>query len=257
LDALVPRRDDSRILNNLGGVAIEHHDYERAERYYYEVLPIWRASGDRLREGIALNNLMIAAYSLGRYGVAVELCRQAIAVMEELGQPEGIGRALTGMGEICRLQGNYEEAASYYERALQMLRDINDKPGVAALLTNLGYVERRLGNLDRAERVVQEALSFDLRAGDREGIAVNIAALAGIALSRGQIERTVRLLAVADAMRLAVAVTFEPSDQVEYDHTISSARAQVTPSRWERLWLEGTSLPFDAAIEYAINSEAE
>jgi predicted ATPase/DNA-binding XRE family transcriptional regulator len=247
----------ARALNNLGAVAIEHGDYEKAERYYNEVLPIWRASGDRLREGIALNNLMIAAYSLGRYDVAVELCRHTIAVMEELGQPEGIGRALTGMGEICRLQGNYEEAASYYERAPQMLRDIDDKPGVAALLTNLGYVERRLGNLDRAERVVQEALSFDLGAGDREGIAVNIAALAGIALSRGQIERTVRLLAVAEAQRLAVGVPFDPSDRVEYDHTISSARAQVTPSRWESLWLEGTSLPFDAAIEYALNSEAE
>ncbi len=246
-----------RVLNNLGGVAIEHHDYERAERYYNEVLPIWRASGERLREGIALNSLMVAAYSLGRYDVAVELSRQAIAIMEELDQPEGVGRVLTGMGEMCRLQGNYEEAASYYERALQIVRDIDDRPGMVALLTNLSYVECRLGNVDKAEAFIREAIPFDVLGGDREGIAVDLAALAGIALSRGKVEKAVCLLAAAEALRLAVGVPFEAVDQMEYDNTISAARAQVSHDRWESLWLEGRSMAPDAALEYALDSSLE
>lgn len=246
-----------RALNNLGGAAAEIRDYERAERYYNEVLPIWRASGERLREGIVLTNLMIITYSLGRYEVAVEFCRQAIAIMEELDQPEGVGRALAGMGEICRVQGNYGEAALYFERALQIVRDIDDRPGMVAVLTNLGYVECRLGNLDKAEALIKEALSFDVEAGDRPGIAINVAALAGIALSRGKVEKAVRLLAVADAQRLALGMTFEAVDQVDYDHSISAAQAQVSRDRWATLWLEGSAMAPDAALEYALDSSME
>jgi tetratricopeptide (TPR) repeat protein len=246
-----------RALNNLGGAAAEIRDYERAERYYNEVLPIWRASGERLREGIVLTNLMIVSYSLGRYDVAVELCRQAITIMEELDQPEGVSRALAAMGEICRLQGNYEDAASYYERALKVVRDIDDKPGMVAVLTNLGSVERRLGNLDKAEALIKEALSFDIEAGDRPGITINVAALAGIALSRGKVEKAVRLLAVAEAQRLALSMTFEAVDQVEYDHSISAAQAQVSRDRWESLWQEGSAMALDAAVEYALDSTLE
>jgi predicted ATPase/DNA-binding XRE family transcriptional regulator/Flp pilus assembly protein TadD len=246
-----------RALNNLGAVAVEHGDYEKAERYYNEVLPIWRASGERLSEGIALNNLMIAAYSLGRYDVAIDLGRQAMAIWEELDQPVGVAHVLTGMGEICRLQGNYEEAASYYERALQLIRDIDDRRGMAPVLTNLGYVERRLGNLDKAEELIREAATFAVLGGDRAGMAISVAALAGIALSRGQVEKAVRLLAAAEAQRLAVGVPFDPSDRVEYDHTISEARAQVSRERWESLWLEGRSMAREAALEYGLDSKLE
>jgi hypothetical protein len=78
-----------------------------------------------------------------------------------------------------------------------------------------------------------------------------------LGLRRGQVEKAVRLLAAAEAQRLAVGVPFDPSDRVEYDHTISEARAQVSRERWESLWLEGRSMAREAALEYGLDSKLE
>lgn len=89
--------------------------------------------------------------------------REYLTILEEEGKPASIGRALTTMGEIYRLQGNYEEAARQYERSLQTLRELGDKRGTSSVLMNLGHVEHYRGHLDEAESYITQALQLQPR----------------------------------------------------------------------------------------------
>jgi tetratricopeptide (TPR) repeat protein len=201
---------------------------------------------------MALHNLSIMAYTRAEYDRALALIRECLSILEEEGKAASIGRVLTTMGEIYRLQGNYEEAARHYERSLEILRELGDKRGTSSVLMNLGHVEHYRGHLDEAESYIMQALQLDVGAGDKAGITLDLAALAGVAGSRGQLERAARLFGAADALREAISITFDTPDQVEYDRSLEATRARVPSELWDRLWAEGKALPMERAIEYAL-----
>jgi DNA-binding CsgD family transcriptional regulator/tetratricopeptide (TPR) repeat protein len=85
--------------------------FSDAARRCEEAIEVARAVGARAEEGHALNTLATARASLGHRDEGIAMLREALAIAEEVGQPEAIDRAYTNLSYVLTDAGRLEEAA--------------------------------------------------------------------------------------------------------------------------------------------------
>ncbi len=138
-----------------------------------------QACEQSLRIARALNDLPCVAFYFGlmgrgyyharRYGEAVAVYQEALALYRELAQqqpevytPE-VARTLTNLGVALDELRRYDEAVAAYQEALALYRELAQQqpevyiPDVAMTLNNLGNALRSLRRYDEAEQAYREA----------------------------------------------------------------------------------------------------
>ena len=73
--------------------------------------------------------------------------------------PELRARALGVMAAIAAEEGEWDDAERYVEERGRLYRELGDEEGVIRALQNVGYVAQLRGDLDRAKAVYQEVLA--------------------------------------------------------------------------------------------------
>lgn len=162
---------EARVLNNLGGVAANLGEPERALERYRRALEIRRALGDRLAEAQTLNNLGALFRGLGELDQALRSFERAASLFEQENRPEWRARALSNLGSTYLSLGDLERARSFLLSALPLRRQVGDRSGEAVTLRNLGWASARLGESGKALAFYQKALERSLELEDRRGIA--------------------------------------------------------------------------------------
>ena len=135
------------------------------ERRLLELLEQARAEhGAESRLCAAMLSEVGACYrGQGKYGDSVSCFRQALALLERLGEAESpdYATAVNNLAGTYRLMGRYDEAEAAYTECLRRYRQTLGEGHVlyAAALNNLGLLSLDQGDLDRAARLLDEASS--------------------------------------------------------------------------------------------------
>ena len=114
---------------NLGSVAFDAGDHGAAVPLWIDVLDYHRARGTAEGQGIALLNLGLAAYRLGRTDDARGRFTEAEALFDTIGFREHFAHALQGLAAVEAANDHDRKAATLLGRAAALLSETGSGAG--------------------------------------------------------------------------------------------------------------------------------
>ena len=205
---------------------------------------------------MVLNNLGQVAYDQGNYDRAHALFEESLALWWEVRGRWGIAYLLDNKGRVARCQGDDATARSLFAVSLAMRRELGDKWGIGASLINLGIEAADAGEAVRARALLQEGIGVWHELGDRRGIARCLEALAELWGAQGQPERMARLLGAAQTLREAVRSPLPVSERTRHERRVAAARAALDHQDFAHRWAEGRAMTLEQALACALETTA-
>ena len=154
--------------------------YEEALKAYRQVIPGLRRSGDRVREGRALNNRGLLHVYAGRFALAEADLAQAERLMVEVGNLTEAANYCQNRGYAAARKGDLPAALALLEEADRRCREFGVYSGVHGLL-RAGALEAA-GLFGEARQVTEEAIAQLREGGNQSDLAEGLVLLADIAL---------------------------------------------------------------------------
>ena len=236
-------------------VAVSQGDYGRALEFCKESLSLFRESGYKWGIPLVLFILGEMARYQEDYTRAMDLCEQSLPLFRELGDRWGIANSLRVLGIVVGYQGDYGRALELCGESLDLFREMGDRWGIANSLRILARVVCYQGDYDRASELYKESLIVlrDLR--DRGSISECLEGLVRVGVAQGQLEQAARLSGASEALREVTGAPLMPSDRVDYDRSLDTAREKLGQEAFKAAWGEGRTMSMDEAIEYALTKD--
>ncbi|WP_308013534.1 AfsR/SARP family transcriptional regulator [Streptomyces beigongshangae] len=141
-----------------------------AARRFLTLRPVREGRGadgrrDRMTEAAALNEVGGYLSLLGRHQQALDHCRRALALCQELGYDTGAADTWAHIGHAEHHLGRYEQAVTAYRNALETNRQGDFPLFMADTLLHLGDAHLSAGRPDAAGAAWAEALDVKERLG--------------------------------------------------------------------------------------------
>ncbi|MEU4688488.1 AAA family ATPase [Actinoplanes sp. NPDC023714] len=128
-----------------------------------EAVGLRRALPDRVALGLALRRLSRFHWYAGVRPPAEKAAVEAVAVLEDAGDPAALAYGLSNASQLHALGGESAEAIRTGERAIALAAD----PAVLShAINNVGYAYWDLGDAARGRRMLEESLRVALEAGE-------------------------------------------------------------------------------------------
>jgi tetratricopeptide (TPR) repeat protein len=181
---------------------------------------------------------------------------EALAIRRELGDKK-ISYTLNNLAFALYCMDRSGEARGYAEESLALLREQKDWKGSASTLNTLGHILLDQGEAGRAVACFEESLPLAHRMRDMESIAWNLEGLAAVAATHEQGGRAARLLGAAQALREANRWPLIPSARRRYEGVVEAARAQVGDTDFGAAWTQGTLMPLEQVVTYALDRRGD
>ncbi len=170
-----------------------------------------------------------------------------------------IAATLNNLGRAVHEQGDRTRARALFAESLALKREIDDSVGIATTLGNLADVASAEGDYAHAATLYRDSVALYKQLGDHGGIAAGCEGIAHMAAqpenSAADPSRAVRLLAAANALRIAADVTLPPA---EYDHyyrrNLINLRHTLGDSLFEEAWAVGQVLSVEQIVAEALAS---
>ena len=118
---------------NLGLALVEVRRFEEAISAHRDAAAIFRETGDRRREGRALNNLGLALEEVHRFDEAIACYEQDIAICRETGDRYGDGQTLKNLAVAYREMGQPGQATACWREAAAAMREVGELEEAARL----------------------------------------------------------------------------------------------------------------------------
>ncbi|MGH8791666.1 MAG: ATP-binding protein, partial [Stackebrandtia sp.] len=165
-----------RVHMSLGGLARRMEREEAALEHNLLALERYRAAGYERGAALALNNAGWHHAQLGDLGRAMECCREALDVYEQLDDPHGEAIILDSLGYIRERLGDHRESVACYRSAVEKFRDSGDRYNEAKTLSRLADVCRAADDAAGARDCYKRALDVfeDLGLSDAERIRAEL-----------------------------------------------------------------------------------
>jgi len=112
-------------------------DHSKKPRSQQDAAAIYRETGDRHGEGMALDNLGAALHQVRRFEEAISAHQDAAAIYRETGDRHGEGMALNNLGNALRGVRRFEEAMSAHADAAAIFEETGDRHSEGIALGNL------------------------------------------------------------------------------------------------------------------------
>jgi hypothetical protein len=200
-----------------------------------------------------LTTLAAVAIDRSDYQGATVLQEQALTIYRALDDSWGIGVCLNNLGLMAGLQSDFARASTLLEESVALSRRREDTRGMVIALVNLGIFAYAQRDLARAQTLWSECLTLNEELGGTFEVAYEaVEGLAEIAAAQGQSRRAARLLAAADAHRVAVGVPRPPHIQAVYADALASAREALGTGAFSAAQTEGAALSLEQAIAEAL-----
>jgi DNA-binding CsgD family transcriptional regulator/predicted ATPase len=132
-------------------------------------LELFRAAGDRLREGDGLRRLSRIAYAAGDRASAEVHARRSAELLAGHTGPE-LAMALSTLSQMAMLASDSDDALVYGERALALAEDLERPDVVSHALNNLGFA-RVWSDPDTGMRLLDRSLEVALDGGFSDHVA--------------------------------------------------------------------------------------
>ncbi len=163
--------------------------------------PESRQVGLRSLRAWALIGLGGLAYWQGDFVTSRSSAEDALSLFRELGETQGITRALTDLWGTATAEGDHESSVAFAIEGLQTSREFGDEQRTALLLVLLGWSQMYLGKYTQAVVQLEEALKLVRKQDQPNRTAFALAALGEVMVRQGNYDQGVRLLEEALAIR--------------------------------------------------------
>ncbi|ETK34717.1 ATP-binding protein [Microbispora sp. ATCC PTA-5024] len=212
-----------------------------------------------LERDLAYVNLFSAQLAMrqGDPETAIKLYEEAAAAHRAHADPVGLVLTLVRLSMARSFRGDAEAAVGLAEEALAVCESHQEDWHRAYALMALGIELRRQGDLRRAAELEKDSLRINRSVNDLFGTGVNLEVLAWIAADERRFQRAARLLGVLDTVWRAVGSALSGFGHLVRYHDECQARAaEVLGEQAFRAAVKrGTRLPYDEAIQYALQEE--
>ncbi len=127
-------------LYNLAALNLNTGKIEEAMKYYDESMKMQKEIGDNEGLSFAYNDLGSFYLSRKNYSKAIEFCKLALHLGEQIGYPELIRNASDKLSTIYKEKGDFKNALNYYEVFIKMRDSLNNEnTRRASIKTKLEY----------------------------------------------------------------------------------------------------------------------
>jgi tetratricopeptide (TPR) repeat protein len=253
----------ARLAEACGGVAYWQADNVTARRWYDVALGIWRELGDQTEIANALYNrayatlvrIMEGLLPDGSEAEAEAMLQEALDLYRQLGNVEGEGNILWGLGTFNYFLRQPLEAVPWYRQALERHRSAGNRTMEAWSQHMLALALIRAKETVEARELARTALELFRDAGDVSGITLVLDDLSLLAVVDGDHQRAGRLWGAARQLERTTGATLasfvqSPFIANEYD----AANKVLTTDELERFGAEGAAMSLDDMVAYALSS---
>ncbi|MCP3904415.1 MAG: tetratricopeptide repeat protein [Planctomycetes bacterium] len=244
-----PTRERALALYTAGGLSTRLFDLDTAQGYHAEALAIRRELGDREGIGASLLGLGTVAICRRDYAEGIEFFEEALAVERELGDEFAEAVALGNLGWACKWVGDLEAALSYNEQGLAIRRRLGDQTGVANTLENLIGVARRRGDRAGARRYLRECLDVTRAMHLKHLVNAIISEAAKLAAAGDEQSLAARWLGACARLHAESGAALEPPAQDELDALLPAWRETVGGAAFDEAFAAGEALDAEEALD--------
>jgi CHAT domain-containing protein/Tfp pilus assembly protein PilF len=146
--------------------------FKSAIAKYEEALKLYRETGDRAKQAIALNSIGLVYSLLGEQQKALEYLNQSLPLSQAAGDRKQVASTISNFGFVYLQLGEKQKALDYFKQSLPLARAAGDRSGEATTLTNIGKVYSDLGEKQQALKYYSQSLPLTREVGDRRGEAI-------------------------------------------------------------------------------------
>jgi class 3 adenylate cyclase/tetratricopeptide (TPR) repeat protein len=246
---------EAKALNNLAmSAGFLQGDFALARDYYEQAYAIMHERGDRVSEGIAMENLGYTARMMGDFDSARTYHEQALSISREVGNRYQEVYTLINLSAVSSLQQDVQASIDYAQRALELSRGTGDRSGEAWALLYLGHASQSIGDYERARESYTASKFLRNELGQRNMATEPDAGLIEIALvlndsslvmqgvehilsylaSGGTLEGTEEPLRIYHACYMALKQANDPRSGRLLDQAAALLDSQVSKLRDER-----------------------
>ncbi len=144
-------------LNNIGYVADENGDMQKALEYYNKSLKIQEIIQDNIGLARSLNNIGSIYENFGDITKSLEYYHKSLKVREDIHDERGVAACLNNIGLVYYKQKFFLKASTSYFKALNILEKINNIDFKAIVISNIGLVYKEQKNYESALNYFQRA----------------------------------------------------------------------------------------------------
>ena len=177
--------------------ALALHSLAVIKRYFYpdphdaeglcrQAIALYEQVGDRWGMARSLDFLGILLEDLGRFREAQACCEQSLAIGRELGDRRGMAGAMLDLGVIAWVQGRLDEAMPLLEEAAGLYRSLDDWSGLSWTIKSLGELLMRRGMFDDGLIVLESGIQICDELGDEFGMSAQLPFVAEARIHLGQ-----------------------------------------------------------------------
>jgi tetratricopeptide (TPR) repeat protein len=169
-----------------GGDFYDRGKWDQALECWEKSNEIYEELGDKQGISKALNNIGRVYLNKGELGRALEYFEKSLTTSEELGDKQGISKALNNIGRVYHNRGEWGRALEYFERSLTISEELGDKQGISKALNSIGRVYHNRGEWGRALEYFEKSLTISEELGDKQGISKALNNLGTVYYDRGE-----------------------------------------------------------------------
>jgi two-component system NarL family sensor kinase len=136
--------------NNIASIYQHQGDYPKSLDFYLKGLPIAESNKDQFLQSSILNNIGLIYWKQSRYNEAFEYLEKCLKIEKERNDILGIAGSYNNMAGIRMDQDRYDEALNYCKEAIVHAEKANSNKELARSFTVLGELEYRKKNYDKA-----------------------------------------------------------------------------------------------------------
>jgi len=241
-------------------------DFGAARVWLEEALKMYRLLAAQPGIAGAATNLADVLNAQGEHAAARTLMQEALEIFRQLGDLSGIAWSLNRLGDIAYHEETRQlsEARRLYGEAGEIFRAIGDRWGMARSYADLAFVVLSLPTQDsgpcrqsellHARGLFVHSLKTLSTLGHTRGMARIFDGLACLAVQSEEFERALTLAGVAAGLRDAIGSASHADEETALHRKLQPAWNNLDTSYAGTLWRQGSGMPLEDAIRYALES---
>jgi DNA-binding CsgD family transcriptional regulator len=134
------------------------------------------------------------------------------------------------------------------EKGLALCREIGDQRGVAQILHALGLFAYTQGDYAAARTFFEEGLTISREVGEKWVAALCLVGLGEVVAAEGEPARAARLWGAAETLRTELGAFIPHAEQVSYERSMNTVRAQLSEDVFSSAWAEGRTMSLEQVL---------
>ena len=245
-------RARARALYAAGVLRYRQLDLGRASACWEAALPLFRELGDAIDVARCLGELGNVAAEARDYDRARELLGGSTEAFRAAGDELRLAQSIANLGDLALRRGELGEAAALLSEAAVLHRRMDDEESLTFTVYTLAVVVHQQGDAVEARRLWGESLAVGHAIGYPECVGYGLSALGVLDVAEGAPERGAPLLALADALFEGIGAGMQEAERARHDEAVAAARAVLGDEAYERAAAEGRAMPVDDAVALAL-----